>query len=202
LLKRLALAVLALVAVALVFVATRPDHFRIERSARVSAAPDVVFALIDDFHQWGRWSPWEKIDPDMRRTFAGPAAGRGSSYAWAGNHEIGSGRMTILESRPGELVSIELEFMEPFAATNLARFELAPSGDGTRVRWSMEGENNFLGKAISLVMDMDAMVGERFEQGLADLDSAAQAEARERRRQAQDASAGASVAEAARPEAP
>jgi len=174
--RQISIAVLFLVVAALGFVATRPERFRVERSAVVGAPPDVVFALIDDFHQWGRWSPWEKVDPDMQRTYAGPAAGPGASYAWAGNREIGSGRMTILESRPGERVSIRLEFFEPMAATNEASFELAPSGAGTRVTWSMEGRNGFLGKAISLVMDMDAMVGTQFERGLADLDVAARAE--------------------------
>jgi hypothetical protein len=173
--RQIGIAVLFLALAALGFVATRPAGFRIERSAVVGAPPEVVFALIDDFRQWGRWSPWEKVDPGMQRTFAGPAAGPGASYAWAGNREIGSGRMTILESRPGERVSIRLEFFEPFAATNEARFELAAAGAGTRVTWSMEGRNGFVGKAISLVMDMDAMVGTQFERGLADLDAAARA---------------------------
>lgn len=178
--RKIAIATLALVAALLVFIATRPDRFRVERSAEVQAPADVVFALIDDFHQWGRWSPWEKIDPKLQRSFEGPSAGAGAIYAWQGNSNIGSGRMTILESRPGELVSIRLEFFEPFAATNAARFELEPSGSAMRVRWSMEGEQSFVGKAISLVMDMDAMVGGQFEQGLADLDRAARADVQAR----------------------
>jgi hypothetical protein len=183
--RKIALAILVLVVALLAFVATRPERFRIERSAVVGAPPEVVFTLIDDFHQWGRWSPWEKVDPDMQRTFAGPAAGPGASYAWAGNREIGKGRMTILESRPGELVSIRLEFFAPFAATNEARFDLAPNGTGTRVGWSMEGRNGFVGKALALVMDMDAMVGDQFERGLADLDAAARAETQRLRQSAQ-----------------
>jgi hypothetical protein len=183
--RRIGITVLVLVVALLAFVATRPERFRIERSAVVGAPPEVVFTLIDDFHQWGRWSPWEKVDPDMQRTFAGPAAGPGASYAWAGNREIGKGRMTILESRPGELVSIRLEFFEPFAATNEARFDLAPTGTGTRVGWSMEGRNGFVGKALALVMDMDAMVGDQFERGLADLDAAARAETQRLRQSAQ-----------------
>jgi hypothetical protein len=183
--RQIAIVVCFLVVAALGFVATRPERFRIERSAVVGAPPDVVFALIDDFHQWGRWSPWEKVDPDMQRTWEGPAVGPGASYAWAGDREIGSGRMTILESRPGELVSIRLEFFEPFAATNEARFELSPSGAGTRVTWSMEGRNGFVGKAISLAMDMDAMVGTQFERGLADLDVVARSETRTLRQSAQ-----------------
>jgi uncharacterized protein YndB with AHSA1/START domain len=174
--KKIGIAVLVLAVAVLGFIGTRPESFRIERSAVIGAPPEVVFTLIDDFHQWGRWSPWEKIDPSMQRTFEGPSAGPGARYAWAGNREIGKGRMTILESRPGELVSIRLEFFEPFAATNEARFQLAASGTGTRVGWSMEGKNGFVGKAISLFMDMDEMVGTAFEQGLADLDTAARAE--------------------------
>ena len=183
--RQISIAVLFLVVAGLGFVATRPEHFRIERSAVVGAPPDVVFALIDDFHHWVRWSPWEKVDPDMQRTYAGPPAGPGASYAWAGDREIGSGRMTILESRPGEVVSIRLEFFEPFAATNEARFELAPSSAGTRVTWSMEGRNGFVGKSLSLVMDMDAMVGTQFERGLADLDVVARTETRTLRQSAQ-----------------
>jgi hypothetical protein len=178
--RSIALAVLFLLAAALVSIGSRPERFRVERSAEIAAPADVVFGLIHDFRQWGRWSPWERIDPGMRRSFAGPVAGVGASYAWSGNGEVGEGRMTILESRPGELVSIRLEFFEPVAATNEARFELAPSGTGTRVAWSMEGRNGFVGKALSLVLDMDAMVGERFEEGLANLDAAARAEAQRR----------------------
>jgi hypothetical protein len=175
--RKILIAALVAVAALAAFVATREERFRIERSAELQAPPEVVFALIDDFHQWGRWSPWEKVDPAMQRSFEGPSSGVGASYAWRGNRDIGAGRMTILESRPGELVAIRLEFLEPFAATNEARFELVPSDGGTRVRWSMEGRNGFVGKAISLLMDMDAMVGPQFEQGLADLERAARAEA-------------------------
>lgn len=112
-------------------VAMQPERLRIERSALVRAPADVVFALIDDFHQWGRWSPYEKRDPDMVRTFEGPAAGPGAVYAWDGNGDVGKGRMTIVRSEPGELVAIELQFFEPMEATNLARFELTP-GEAAR----------------------------------------------------------------------
>lgn len=194
--KKIGIAGFILVVAVLAFIGTRPERFRVERSAQISAPADVVFAMINDFHQWGRWSPWEKVDPDMKRTFEGPSAGPGAVYAWAGNAEVGEGRMTILESEPGELVSIELEFFEPFAATNEARFELAASEAETRVSWSMEGRNGFVGKAISVFMDMDAMVGKQFERGLADLDSAAQAETQELRQAAQNAKAEAREGEA------
>jgi uncharacterized protein YndB with AHSA1/START domain len=174
--RRIAVAALALVVVGALVVATRPSRFRVERSAQVAAPPHVVFSLIDDFHRWERWSPWEKIDPDMTRSFDGPPSGPGARYAWSGDANVGSGRMTITESRPGERVEIRLEFFEPMAATNQARFELTPAAGGTHVAWIMEGEHGFLGKAISLFMDMDAMVGGQFEKGLADLDGAARNE--------------------------
>jgi Polyketide cyclase / dehydrase and lipid transport len=168
--------VLVLIVALVVFIATRPESFRIERSGQISAPADVVFALINDFHQWGRWSPWEKLDPSMNKTFEGPSAGPGAIYAWTGNSKVGQGRMTLLESKAGEFVSIKLEFFKPFAATNQSTFRLAPSGGGTQVNWIMDGKNNFMGKAFSVFMNMDAMVGKDFEQGLANLNTAARAE--------------------------
>jgi hypothetical protein len=144
----------------------------------VHARADVVFAMLNDFHQWGRWSPYEKLDPNMTRRFEGPAAGPGAVYAWSGNSKAGEGRMTILESRPGESVSIRMEFFKPFAATNQATFTLAASENETRVTWSTEGENTLMGKAISAFLDMDSLLGKDFEAGLANLDTAAQSETR------------------------
>ena len=155
------------------FIATRPDDFRIERSAEVAAPPEAVFPLINDFHEWNRWSPFEKMDPAMKRTFDGPSSGVGAKYAWTGNDQAGEGHMTIEESKPAQLVSIKLEFTKPMAATNQAIFRLEPSGSGTRVTWSMEGKNSFVGKAFSTLMDMDKMVGGEFEKGLASLGAAA-----------------------------
>jgi hypothetical protein len=165
-----------LVVAAIVFVYTRPDTYRVERSAEIHAPADVVFALIDDLQQWPRWSPWEKLDPDLKKSYEGPRSGPGATYAWSGNAEVGEGRITIVESKPGELVRVELRYFKPFQGTSEARFELAPSEAGTRVRWSVEGENGFAAKAISLLMDVNALIGASFEQGLADLDAAARAE--------------------------
>ena len=128
-----------------------------------------MFPLLNDFHQWGRWSPWEKLDPNMKRMFDGPPSGPGASYSWSGNDEVGAGRMKIVDAKPGESVTIELEFPKPYAAKNQTTFTLAPAGSGTQVRWAMKGENGFVGKAMSLVMDMDALVGKDFEKGLANL---------------------------------
>jgi len=172
-------------------IATRPASLRIERSAPVSAPGDVVFSIINDLHQWDKWSPYDKLDPGMKKTFEGPSTGPGASYAWNGNDKVGEGRMTILESKADELVSMKLEFSRPFACTNHVRFELVPAQAGTRVSWIMEGKNSFIGKAIGLFMDMDAMVGKDFEQGLANLNTVAQAETQKLRQVAQGAAAAA-----------
>ena len=174
-LKKILLAVLAVLLVLAVFIATRPAHFRVERSAQIHAPAAAVFPLIDDFHNWPKWSPWEKLDPGMKKTYSGAAAGSGAEYAWVGNDKAGEGRMTITESRPSELVAMKLEFLKPFAATNRATFQLTPSATGTQVKWGMEGDNGFIAKAFCLVVDMDALVGKDFQEGLSNLDRLAQA---------------------------
>lgn len=172
-LRTFLLGILAVLVLAVAFVASRPSSFVIERSAIVAARPEAVFPLLNDFHQWGRWSPYEKRDPNMKRTFDGPASGVGSSYAWSGNADAGEGRMEIVAATPGQSVTIDLEFTKPFPAKNQATFMLSPlEGGGTNVKWSMKGENGFLGKAMALAVDMDALVGKDFEQGLANLDKA------------------------------
>lgn len=160
----------AVVVVALaLFIATRPATFHIERSITMAAPPERAFAQVNDFHAWGAWSPWEKIDPEMQRTFSGPPSGPGAIYAWSGDRNIGKGRMTIVESDAPSHIGIKLEFFEPMAATSTAKFTFAPVADGTKVTWAMDGENNFVGKAVSLFMNMDTMIGGNFESGLAAL---------------------------------
>jgi hypothetical protein len=158
----------------LAFIATRPGSFRIERSAQVSAPAEVVFGIINDLRQWGRWSPYDKRDPAMKKTFEGPSSGPGASYIWNGNNQVGEGRLTIVAAKPGALVTMKLEFSRPFRCTNEVNFKLAPSGNGTRVSWIMDGKNNFMGKLMSLLMNMDKMCGKDFEQGLANLDTVTQ----------------------------
>jgi hypothetical protein len=154
-------------AVFVVIVALQPSDFRIERSATMRAPSQAPFAQVNDFHNWGTWSPWEKLDPALKRSYEGPQAGKGASYAWRGNKDVGEGRMTITESKPGELVRIKLEFFEPIAATSTAEFSFKPAGgDSTNVTWTMTGENNFISRAMCLFVDMDKMVGGMFEQGL------------------------------------
>lgn len=171
--------VLGLFAVALcvlaVAVAMQPAEFSIQRSTTIAAPPATVFALINDFHQWEKWSPWAKKDPAMKTTYEGTESGAGAIYTWVGNSEVGEGKMTILESRAPEQVGIQLEFLAPMKGTNTTEFSLKPEGDGTSVTWTMAGKNNFVGKAFCLFMDMDAMVGGDFEKGLAAMKAAAEA---------------------------
>src|SRR6187399_1961601 len=180
-LKRVAAIAIALIAVLVLVVATRPSHLHVERSATMEAAPDVVFPLINDFHAWSSWSPWEKLDPDMKREFSGAPQGKGAWYGWSGNDQVGVGNMQITDSKPAEQVTILLEFKQPWEATNVTTFRLAatPQG-GTQVTWAMDGENNFAAKAMSLVMDMDQMIGKDFEAGLANLAAVAIASAEAR----------------------
>jgi len=159
--------VAAVVAVFLIVVAMQPADFKVERSATMRAPAPAAFAQVNDFQNWQAWSPWEKVDPALKRHYEGPKAGTGAVYAWQGNKDVGEGRMTITDSKPAELVRIKLEFFKPFAATNSAEFSFKPAGaDSTAVTWTMTGQNNFLSKAICLFVDMDKMVGGMFEQGL------------------------------------
>jgi uncharacterized protein YndB with AHSA1/START domain len=159
----------------ILFIATRPAAFRIERSGLVAAPAEIVFGIINDFRQWPRWSPWEKLDPNMKKTIEGPPAGVGASFAWAGNQKAGEGRSTILESTPNDQIVMKLEMFKPFPCENQVTFKLVPADAGTRVSWIMEGKNGFMVKAFSLVMNMDAMVGKDFEEGLVNLNREAQA---------------------------
>ena len=158
-----------LVVVFVGLVALRPSEFRVERSAVVSAPPAVVFAQVNDLHKWEAWSPWVKLDPAAKLSYDGSPAGPGAGFAWAGNHKVGEGRMTVTESRPSELIRIKLEFLKPFEGTSTAEFAFKADGDKTSVTWTMEGRNNFVAKAICMFMDMDKTAGGDFEKGLAQL---------------------------------
>jgi uncharacterized protein YndB with AHSA1/START domain len=168
--KYILLAIAALIMLFLVVVAIQPNEMHVERTATIPAPPADVFAQVNDFHKWQAWSPWERVDPNMKRTLSGPTEGEGAKYGWVGNADVGEGEMTIAESRPNELIRIKLEFFKPFAGTNTAEFTFKPVGDGqTSVTWAMFGPKNFLSKAICLFMDMDQMIGGQFDQGLANL---------------------------------
>lgn len=151
------------------YAATRPDAFRIQRSADVLASPDAVFALINDLHRWPEWSPWDKIDPAMVKTYSGPATGVGSAFAWDGNSKAGAGRSEIVESVAPSLVRLSLQMLRPFPAQNRVTFTIEPRGNGTHVSWMMEGTSPFMHKLIGLFMNFDKLVGKDFEAGLASL---------------------------------
>ena len=171
-------ALITLAAVVIVFVAIvamQPSDFRVARTAVIAAPAPAVFAQVNDYRNWKAWSPYEKLDPAMKKTYEGAAAGTGAIYTWAGNSQAGEGRATITESRPSELIRIKLEFLKPFAVTNTAEFTFKPEGDRTAVTWSLTGARNFMFKAVCLFMNMDRMVGGQFEEGLAQLKSVAEA---------------------------
>ncbi|MFP2930650.1 SRPBCC family protein, partial [Pyxidicoccus sp. 3LG] len=172
----LAAAILVLVGV----IATQPAEYTVQRSATLPGTPDVAFTLVNDFHHWPEWSPWDKLDPNQKTTFAGAESGKGAEYAWVGNDDVGEGRMTIEDSKRNELVTIKLEFIKPFASTSTTTFAFKPAEGGTEVTWAMAGKSDFIGKAFSLFMDMDAMIGKDFEKGFANMKTVAEAELKKR----------------------
>ncbi|MGE0609287.1 MAG: SRPBCC family protein [Pirellulales bacterium] len=178
-LKKVLIAVAVIVLLLVIVIAVQPADFRIARDTIVAAPAEAAFSRVNDFHNWPAWSPWENIDPDLKRTYDGPTAGKGASYAWSGNSDVGEGKMTILESRPDELIRIDLQFIRPFAATNATEFTFEPQGDNTKVTWTMTGKNGFVAKAFGLLMNMDKMVGGDFEKGLASLKQVAEKEAQD-----------------------
>jgi uncharacterized protein YndB with AHSA1/START domain len=169
-LTALVLVVLALLA----FAATRPDSFRVERSARIEAPPEKIFPLIDNFHQWEKWSPWEKADPALKRTYSGSEHGVGAIYRWDGNKDVGQGQMEIIESTPPGKLRIKIDFMSPFEGHNTVEFTLEPQGSGTIVRHAMFGPSPYLSKLLGLFFNMDNMIGGKFEEGLVNLRSLAE----------------------------
>lgn len=166
--------VIILVVGLLAYAATRPDDFRIERSARIKAPPEKVFDLINDFKRWNAWSPYEKLDPALKRTLSGEDSGRGAIYAWEGNRKAGQGRMEITESTPSSRIAIDLDFIKPFAASNVAEFTFVPDGEFTTVTWAMSGPSPFISKLIGVFVNIDKMVGKDFEVGLAQLKAIAE----------------------------
>ena len=164
--QKILIAFAVVLVVLLGYIATRPDTYRVERSTRIAAPPDVVFGRVNDFHHWDAWSPWAKLDPKMKKTFAGAPSGVGATYSWAGDRKVGEGNMRITDSRPPERIDIRLEFTKPWQAVNPVEFTFRPDGAGTKVSWAMSGTNNFLFKAMSVFGDMDAMIGKDFDKGL------------------------------------
>ena len=178
-LKNFLIGIAVLIALLAAVIAMQPSTFAIERSIQIAAPADVIYGHIESPQAMDEWSPWVAMDPKMTITHEGPPSGVGAAESWEGP-EMGSGRLEVTAAKPNEEVELRLEFKKPMEATNRALFTLTPAGDGTLVAWRMEGSNSFVGKAASLVMDMDEMVGGTFEKGLATLKTLAEGEAKER----------------------
>jgi hypothetical protein len=163
-----------LVVVLLFLGATKPNTFRVERSAVINAPAEVVFALINDFHEWTKWSPWETIDADLKRQYSGAPKGKGAAYAWEGK-KAGTGAMLITLSEPSDLILIKLDFIKPMVATNTTEFVLSAEDGGTKVRWSMFGPMPLMNRVMSTFFSMDKMVGGQFAAGLAKMKAVAEA---------------------------
>jgi hypothetical protein len=162
-------AIAASIAGILLYAGTRPGSFWIRRSTRIQAAPEKIFPFINDLHLWGAWSPYEKLDPALRRDFSGNASGVGAVYAWEGNSRVGAGRMEIIQSSRASRITIELEFLRPMKGHNIVEFILQRAAGGTEVTWEMDGPIPFMGKLMGLFISMDKLVGEEFARGLANL---------------------------------
>lgn len=160
--------IVAAIAVMLIIASTRPDTFRIARSTSVNAPPEAIYPMIADFHRWTEWSPYEKLDADLKRFYGGAQSGPGATYAWDGK-KAGTGRMEIVDVTPPNLVSIKLDFTKPFKASNMAEFSMRPEAGGTAVTWSMTGPQNLMAKVMGLFFSMDTFVGRDFETGLANI---------------------------------
>lgn len=168
-LKNIVIGLAILIVILAVIVAMRPNDFRVERSATFDAPIDKVFVQVNDLQKWNAWSPWAKLDLNAKNTFTGPQAGKDAQFSWSGNDKVGEGSMTIIESVPNKLVRFQLNFIKPFQATNTAEFTFTSEGNKTRLTWTMYGKNNFVGKAIGLIMNCDKMLGGYFEQGFNNL---------------------------------
>ena len=178
-LKKILIAIAVIIFLFVIVVSMQPSEFRVTRSAVISVPVSKVFAQVNDLHKWQAWSPWAKLDPAVKNTYEGPLEGTGAIFRWAGNNQVGEGNMTITESRANEFIQFKLEFLKPFQAINTAEFSFKSEGKGTIVTWSMFGKNNFISKAMGLIMNCDKMVGGQFEQGLAQLKSVAEGAAQE-----------------------
>ncbi len=157
------------IAIVLILAATKPAAFRVQRAAMVKAPAERIFPLINDFHQWVSWSPYEGKDPAMKRTYSGMESGKGAIYAWEGNKNVGSGRMEILDASAPSKIVIKLDFFAPFEGHNTAEFTMLPQGDATNVSWLIHGPAPFMHRLMQVFMNMDNMIGKDFEVGLANL---------------------------------
>ena len=172
-LKKIVIGLVVIVIAILIFAAVEPPTYHVERSTTIAAAPEKINPLIVNFHNWDQWSPWAKLDPNMRVTYSGAPEGQGAIYEWAGNSKVGKGRMEILAAEP-TVTSIQLDFLSPFASRNRSNFVLQPQGPTTQVTWSIDGPNTFMTKLMGVFVSMDKVIGKDFETGLSQLKSAAE----------------------------
>lgn len=172
--KKIAYALFAVIVVVLGLAFAQPDSYTVTRSAAIKAPPEKILPLITDFHQWSAWSPWEHLDPNMKRTFSGAPSGAGAVYGWEGNDEVGAGRMEITGVAAPSRVDIKLDFIKPFVSHNTTAFTLQPQGDTTNVTWTMSGPSDFTTKLMGVFVSMDKMIGPDFEKGLAGMKSVAE----------------------------
>lgn len=163
-----------LLAAFLGFAATKPDTFSVQRSRSIHAPPDKIFELISDFHRWASWSPYEKLDPAMKKTYTGALSGKGAVYEWAGNGKAGQGRMEITDASPGSKVTIKLDFLKPFEGHNIAEFTLEANGGSTNVTWAIHGPQSYILKVMTTFFSMDNMLGKDFETGLGSMKAIAE----------------------------
>lgn len=172
--KKIFLAIGLLVALILIYAAFKPGDFRVQRTIAIQAPPENIFPLIDDFHHWPSWSPWEKLDPNMKRTLSGPLSGVGSIYEWDGNNKAGKGRMEITDSVASSKVGIRLDFIKPMEGHDAVEFSVQPNGNSTSVTWVMSGPLTYPGKVMTVFVSMDKLIGSDFERGLANMKAAAE----------------------------
>ena len=168
------IAVVVLLAALLALAATKPATFRVQRATSIQAPPEKIFPLISDFHNWASWSPYEKLDPAMRKTYGGAANGKGAVYEWEGNSKAGKGRMEITDTSLPSKITIKLDFFKPFEGHNTAEFALDAKGDSTTVTWAVHGPNSYIAKVMSIFLSMDSLLGKEFENGLASLKTVAE----------------------------
>ncbi|MDX1959420.1 MAG: SRPBCC family protein [Leptospiraceae bacterium] len=171
--KKISLTIVGLIAGFLIYVATKPNSFKVERSIVINADSTKILAQLNDFQEWYKWSPWDKLDPNLKRKYSGEKVGKGTIYEWEGNSDVGKGRMEIIESTPTE-VKIKLDFIEPMEANNLTVFTLVPENNGTKLVWTMTGPSPFSSKLFDTFMNFDKMIGKDFENGLQNLKATAE----------------------------
>ena len=173
-LKTIFILLAVLIVAILAYAATKPDTFEVRRSASIKAPAEKIFAIINDYHNWDRWSPWNKHDPEMKKTVSGAPSGKGAVYEWAGNRMVGKGRIEIIDSVPSSKITMKLDMTEPMEANNIAEYTLEPKGEMTNVTWALRGACPYMSKVMGLFMNVDKMVGGAFEEGLASLKTLAE----------------------------